>query len=114
MKAKAVAVLTIIGLLAFAQTLSAQEKEKKKRGPGGRVKSVDASANTLTVSMRERGKDQAVDKTYKVAKDCKVSINGESKTLADVKADMFVTLTVGANDEVTEIRSVMRKKKENT
>jgi hypothetical protein len=113
MRAKAVAVLAIIGLLAFAQTLSAQEKTKKRGGPAGRVKSVDASAGTITVSMRERGKDQAVDKTFKVAKDCKVTINGESKKLEDVKADMFVALTV-ANEEVTEIRSVMRKKKENT
>jgi hypothetical protein len=109
MKSKAVVVLAIVGLLAFAQTLSAQEKEKKKRGPGGRVKSVDTSASTITVTTGRKG--ESTDKTYKVAKDAKVTIGGESKTLADVKEGNFVSLTVGEGDEVKEIRVIMLKKK---
>jgi len=113
MKRAAVAMFALVALLAFAQTLSAQEKkERKKGGPGGRVKSVDASANKITVTMREKGKKEGVDKTYTVAKDCKVTIGGEAKTLADVKEGAIVGLTLGANDEVTEIRVVMRKKKD--
>jgi hypothetical protein len=111
MRGKVIAVLAIVGLLAFAQTLSAQDKEKKKRGPGGRVKSVDASASTITVTM---GRKDATDKTYKVAKDAKVTIGDEAKTLADVKEGNFVALTVGEGEVVTAIRVIMRKKKDNT
>ncbi len=111
MKSKAVVLLAIVGLLAFAQTLSAQDKEKKKRGPGGRVKSVDATANTITVTM---GRKDATDKTYKVAKDVKVTIGDAAKTLADVKEGNFVALTLGEGEEVKEIRVIMRKKKDNT
>jgi hypothetical protein len=109
MKSKVIAVLAIVGLLAFTQTLSAQEK-KKERGPGGRIKSVDASAGTITVTMGRKG--ESTDKTYKVAKDCKVTIGDEAKTLADLKDGMFVGLTV-KDDVVTEIRVRMRKKKDN-
>ncbi len=112
MKSKAVVVLAIIGFLAFAQTLSAQEK-KKGRGQGGTVKSIDTSKNEIVVAVREgKGKD-AKDTTFKLAKEVKVTIGGESKTLADVKEGLRVRLTV-VNDEVTEIRSGDRKKKDNT
>ena len=113
MKMKAVAVLAIVGLLAFAQTLSAQEK-KKRGGPRGMVKSIDTSKNEIVVAVREgKGKD-AKDTTFKLAKDCKVTVGDEKKTLADVKEGNFVGLTV-TDDQVTEIRViVLKKKKDNT
>jgi hypothetical protein len=111
MRGKAIAVLAIVGLLAFAQTLSAQEK-KKTRSPGGRVKSIDKSAGTLVVTTGRKG--ESTDKTYKLAKDCKVKINGEDKTLDDVKEGAFVSLEVGDDDVVKSITVRMRKKKANT
>ncbi len=112
MRGKVIAVLAIVGLLAFAQTLSAQEK-KKRGGPRGTVKSIDTSKNQIVVAVREgKGKD-AKDTTFKLAKEVKVTIGDEAKTLADVKEGANVTLTV-KDDEVTEIRVFMRKKKDNT
>src|SRR5262245_49164465 len=98
MRGKVIALLAIVGLLAFAQTLSAQEKQKRG-GPRGIVKSIDTSKNEIVVSVREgKGKD-AKDTTFKLAKDCKVTVGDEKKTLADVKEGNFVSLTV-ADDEV--------------
>ena len=126
MKSKAVALFSLVALLAFATTLLAadeQPKAKKQRPAGtiGKVKSIDTTANTITLTIRERGKKKApegaekakpatMDKTFKLAKDCKVTIGTEDKTLADVKPDTFVSLTV-ANDEVTAIKSFEPRKK---
>jgi hypothetical protein len=133
MKSKALALFSLVAMLAFAQTLLAaddQPQAKKKRQPGtiGKVKSVDATANTITLTIRERGKKKAaegaekakpttMDKTFKLAKECKVTIGTEDKTLADVKTDMLVALTVGDNGEVSAIRKVepgKKKKQPNT
>src|SRR5712672_1971183 len=115
MKSKAVALFSLVAMLAFAQTLLAaddQPQAKKKRQPGtiGKVKSVDATANTITLTIRERGKKKAaegaekakpttMDKTFKLAKEC------------NVKTDMLVALTVGENGEVTAIKSFEPRKK---
>src|SRR5437879_5028185 len=118
MKSKAVALFSLVALLAFAQALLAADEQpqaKKKRGAGtiGKVKSIDTSANSITLTMRERGKKKpegdakpaTIEKTFKLAKDCKVTLGTEEKKLADVKVDMFVSLTVGDNGEVTAIKS---------
>jgi hypothetical protein len=111
MKAKSLVALVVIGLLVLAQGAFAQDKgEKKKRGPGGKVKAIDTTANTITVTMGRKG-ETPQDKTYKLAKEVKVSIDGEAKALSDVTVGANVRLRLGAGDEVTEINIGGRKKK---
>ena len=116
MKSKVVAALAVVGLLVVAQALSVQaqdeKKDKKRGGPFGTVKSIDATAKTITVAIRERGKKETTDKTFKLADDCKVTQGDDAKTLSDVKEGQLVGLTV-TDDKVTQIRLVMRKKKDN-
>jgi len=118
MKRHVISALAVVGLLAIVQGLLAAEADQaeKKRPPGvfGRVKSVDATAGTITLTTREKGKKEGVDKNLKLAKECKVTIKGEAKSLADVTANMFVRCVTGANDEVTEIIAIERKKKDKT
>ena len=55
----------------------------------GTIKSIDAAAGTLVVSVRANRNDEPKDTTFKVDKEAGILINREKKTLAD--------LTVGAN-----------------
>jgi hypothetical protein len=98
--------LLVVGLVVGVSGVNAQEK-KKRGGPIGRVKQISAEKITLTVGR----KDEAKDTEFKLAKEVKVTINGESKTVSDVKEGMFVRLTV-KDDLVVEISSAMRKKKD--
>ena len=64
------------------------------------VKSVDATAKTVTVNS---GAEGAADETITVADDTKIRINGEDKALADLTADMKVQVTKDDAGKVTSI-----------
>lgn len=67
----------------------------------GTVKTVDAKAGTVTVTVR--GDKAREDKTYTVVKDVKVNINGQSKKLDDVPANSRATVTLNDDRKVTAI-----------
>jgi hypothetical protein len=70
-------------------------KGKRKKGASftAQVTAVDVTKNTITLAVRDgNGGDDVenaplVDKTFAVAKDAKISIDGKAATLADVKAN---------------------------
>jgi Cu/Ag efflux protein CusF len=91
----AIAVAAVAALAGFqAHSLSAEEGKKTPQA-AGKVKSVDASAGTITLEGKSKeGVPVAPEKTFKLAADVKVSINGESKSLADVTAGLQVALAL--------------------
>jgi len=96
MKAKyllgaAVALAGLIPLCGLSQ--DAAGVEKKKKGPPenavvGVVKSVDATAKTVTVDERKTNES----KTFTVGEKTKIKIDGQDKTLADLAAGQRVIL----------------------
>ena len=90
---------------------------KKKGNPGaptvgGTVKAVDASANTITLAGQKK-KDGTTDpdRTVAVAKDAKVSVDGEAKALADVKVGERANLILTADQKTATAVVVGGKKK---
>ena len=80
------AIAAAAGLLMFLATGSVYAAYDQARGA---IKSIDAAAATLVISVRANRNDEPKDTTFKVDKEAGILINGEKKTLAD--------LTVGAN-----------------
>ena len=101
----AVALWSVPGLAA--------EKDKKAKTAGGKVKSIDAGAHKLVLEGKKTkdGKDVA-EKEYKIAGNCKVTIDDEAKALSDVAAGKYVQLTLAENGEVCAIAMKTHKKKE--
>lgn len=95
MKAKyffgvATALACLMPLCGMSQDAAGGEK---KKGPPanaviGVVKSVDATAKTITVDEKKSGES----KTFKVGEKTKIKIDGADKTLADLQAGQRVTL----------------------
>ena len=87
----------LVAVFAFSSAIAfgadkAEKPEKKKPTTAsikGVVKSVDASAGTITITVKN--KKESEDKTF-AAKDAKIQINGEAKTLADVTEGLEVTV----------------------
>jgi RNA polymerase sigma factor (sigma-70 family) len=71
-----------------------------KKAPGftGTVKSVDANSITLAVTKG----DQSIEKTFNVAKDATVKIDGREGKLADVKAGLHASVKLG-DDKTTVV-----------
>lgn len=87
----AMALAALIPLSAFSQ--DAAGAEKKKKGPPanavmGVVKSVDASAKTVTVENKKANET----KTFTVTDKTKIKIDGAEKTLADLTEGLRVTV----------------------
>jgi hypothetical protein len=73
------------------------------------LKSVDADKNTITIVAETRqGK---VDKTFQVAKDAKIMVEGKAVKLGDLKKDTTVVLTFSADEAntVIQIQTPMRR-----
>lgn len=102
--------ICMLGLLATAQVSGADDAPKKK-GANGTVKAVDTDASTITLTMKN--KKEMVDKTFAVAKDAKILIDGESKSLADVKVGATARLGLSEDgNSATRIVVGERKKKQ--
>ncbi len=88
---------TVVGISVVGSTVQAP------------LKSVDAAKNTITITTETRqGK---VDKTFQVAKDAKVTVDGKDAKLADLKAGATVLLTLSAEDgnTVIQVRTPSRR-----
>lgn len=87
-------------------------QEKKKAAPAGKVKSVDVKENKITLEGKKK-KDGTTgpDRTFDVAKDAKVTVNGETKALADLKAGDAVNLTLSEDQKAVTAISIGKKKK---
>ncbi|MCI0379857.1 MAG: hypothetical protein L0215_19930, partial [Gemmataceae bacterium] len=72
------------------------------------LKSADAAKNTITVIVGG-GRAEKQDKTYQVAKDVKVTIDGKDAQLADLKAGAMLTIVVDEANTVTQIRTAARR-----
>ncbi len=76
------------------------------------LKAVDAEKSTVTITAETRqGK---VDRTFQVAKDAKVTLDGKQAKLADVKAGTIVVMTFSAAEAntVIQIRTPTRRDRE--
>jgi RNA polymerase sigma factor (sigma-70 family) len=73
---------------------------KKPAGFAGRVKSVDAAKGSITLTATKG--DQSVDRTFTVASDAAVRIDGHEAKLADVKAGLHANVKI-ADDKTTAI-----------
>jgi hypothetical protein len=74
------------------------------------LKGVDAGKSTITVSVGARGAKE--DKTYKVAKDAKITIDGKDAALADLKEGATAAVTLGDGEVVIQIRTGMKRVRE--
>jgi hypothetical protein len=106
-----VATVALAALFVVASLSQAADKGDKKKAGGvaGTVKSVDASAKTITVSVKN--KKETEDKTFAVADDVKVTINGESKTLGDVEEGAKARFKLSEDGKTVMAISVGKKKK---
>lgn len=100
--------VAVAALLVAAPVLCAQDQAQKAQGVQGVVKSVDASAGTITLTVKKE------DKTFNVAKDVRVRIEGESKTLADVKPGARARLRLSEDGKTVLAINVGGGKKPNT
>jgi hypothetical protein len=86
----------------------ARERVRPAAPVNATIKAVDAKASTITVTTRTR--EGQAEKTYNVAKDAKVTVDGQAKTLADLAAGTQVTLTLSADKtKVSEIATQKRR-----
>jgi RNA polymerase sigma factor (sigma-70 family) len=66
------------------------------------LKSADAEKNTVTITVETRQGKQ--DRTYSVAKDARVTVDGKEARLADLKAGTMLSFTLSAEDGNTVIQ----------
>jgi hypothetical protein len=84
----AMSTLTLSVDQKMVRSISAEGAEVGGVG-GAVVESVDAARNTITVDIKDEG-----EKTFPVAKDAYIEIDGKLGTLAGVPKDAAVTLTL--------------------
>ena len=72
----------------------------------GTVKSVDTEKSSIVVDVKKE------EKTFEVAADAKITVAGKKGTLADVKPEMKVKLTL-KDDKVTILDASAAAKKKN-
>jgi hypothetical protein len=78
----------------------------------GVVKALDVSRNTLSLTVRQKGKD--VDKTFNLTKKVQVQVAGKAAPLADVKAGMRVALKLSKDKKaVVEIKEAKGQQDKN-
>ena len=68
---------------------------------------MDAVNKTITVTVGARGAKE--DRTYKVAKEAKIIVNGKDGTLADLPEGSVIGLVVAEGNTVIQIRIAVRK-----
>lgn len=100
-----------MALFVVATFSPAAEKadKKKAKGVSGTVKSVDATAKTITVTVKVKKESQ--DKTLSVSDDAKVTIDGEKKTLADVNVGAKAQMKLSEDGQTVMAINIGKKKK---
>lgn len=87
------------------------EKKKRSKSTSGKVVSVDAAKNTLTIEKGKKGekgkKREKEQKTFTIPKGAAVKVNGEEGRLADVKSGMKVSIRFEEDDKT--VKSVSAK-----
>jgi hypothetical protein len=81
-------------------TENANPDVKKAAGASGTLKSVDAAKGTITIAATKR--DASIDRTYTIAKNVKVVVDGSEGTLADLKNGFHVNVKLG-DDKTTAV-----------
>jgi Cu/Ag efflux protein CusF len=87
-------------LSANAQDPPRTRPAQKAAQTRGQVKSIDATAGKVTLSLRTR--EGAAEKTFDLDKDVKVTSQGQAKSLDDLKAGAAAVLTL-KGEKVVEI-----------
>ncbi len=100
--------VTVDRKTALSVTVGGKKKPAGgKAGVGGTVKAVDAKDRVITLAGKKGAEGQKVT----VAKDAKITIDGEEKTLADIKEGALVQLTLDADKNATAVTVGGKKKK---
>ncbi|MCI0681808.1 MAG: RNA polymerase sigma factor [Gemmataceae bacterium] len=73
----------------------------------GPLKAVDAANNTIIVTVS--GRPQRQEKTFQVAKDAKITIDGKDAKLSDLKPGATIILVATDGNTITEIRTGARR-----
>jgi hypothetical protein len=68
------------------------------------LKSVDAEKNTITV-ITGGGRREKQDKTYQVAKEAKIIVDGKDAKLTDLKEGAMLRLSVDEDDTVIQVQT---------
>jgi len=74
------------------------------------VKAVDATANTITLEGRKIKNGNEPDQTIAVAKDAKISVDGQAAKLTDVKTGVTATLSLSVDKKTALAVTVGGKK----
>lgn len=96
--------LVLYGLIG-ASTALAQDKEAKEEAKGlltGVLKGVDAEANTILIHLS--GDPPNIHKSYRLAKDIRVSVADKQAKISELKAGMRVHVKL--SDDETRVLSV--------
>jgi hypothetical protein len=111
------AILALVALACLASAADDKEGEGKgKKGAvlRGPVKAVDPTKGTLTLAVREGNDDvedaPLVDKTFPVAKDARITVDGKEAKLGDLKAGSQAIVNLSA-DRKTVTRITVGKGK---
>jgi len=107
-----IACMALMVSLMVSAISDAADKSKRKKGKhvSGLVKSVDLMANKITVAVKVKKKETA-DKTYGIAEGATVTINGEKKTLGDIKEGVKAQLTLSEDGKAVKAIKIGKKKK---
>jgi len=111
--AKLLALAAVLGMAGFAMAQDApKEAPKKTRTPGLRGKIVKVEGTNVTISQRARGGGEAKEVTVD-ASAAAVTLDGKEAKVADLKADMFVTITpeTGKAEKITAFTKMPERKK---
>lgn len=112
---------TLAMLVVLACGFAAANDDKEGEGEGkkgaalrGPIKSVDAIKSTITLAVRESNDDvedsPLVEKTFPVAKDAKITVDGKDAKLGDLKASSQAIVNL-SEDRKSVIRITVGKGK---
>lgn len=116
---RALATLAMLVVLACGFAAANDDKEgegKGKKGASlrGPIKAVDATKGTITLAVRESNDDvenaPLVEKTFPVAKDARIAVDGKDAKLGDLKAGSQAIVNL-SEDRKSVIRITVGKGK---
>lgn len=112
---------TLVAIVALTCMTGAAADDTKGEGQGkkggalrGQVKAVDATKSTITLSVREGNDDvenaPLVDRTFAVAKDATIVVDGKTAKLGDVKPASQATVNLSEDRKTVTRITVGRGK----
>jgi RNA polymerase sigma factor (sigma-70 family) len=97
-------------ILALIVRPEPKNPEKPHADIKGTLKGVDVEKQTLTLELPGKG-GNVIEKTFKVAKDCAITISGKPGELKDVKVGNVISVQINADEAVLKIHAGEPEKK---